>query len=277
MAPELPPCNVFSPVDLGLARERQNDASIMIVTGLGSILEDYAAYAAALARQGIRVIVPNCNEGIIGTNTIDALDQRIEVIQISIEKLDAPIHANPHSLGAPVIALALGAGTESGVNDLVKYIKSISFMQPAGFENHGPSDFIHALKFFTGEAVERTVKLIPIVFKGGWASRERFHISKRAGEVRGLWRLDEQYMPAAVQSLDDKRVPMKFYLGPRDDLTRAVPIRNAVVPIVGERNVVDVHPLAGHIPAVTHPDRMAKLVFEGLGAVYIDFSKREVA
>jgi hypothetical protein len=249
----------------------------MIVPGLGSIREDYTQFAEFLAAQGFVVYSPNCNDSVKGTSNKDALGQRVEVVQRTIETLDLPLHATPHSLGAPVTAKALSAGSDDGLNRLVEYMKSINFMEPAGFENHGPDDFIHAWRFFTGEAAIRTLKLIPVMFKGGKASRERFNFSKRRGEVRGLWSLDENYMPTAIEDLDEKNIPMRFYVGPKDDLTRAKIIRAAVASIIGDFNVVDIHPQAGHIAAVTHPEHMVKLILDGIGVEYLDFNSSKVA
>ena len=269
LTPELPACDIFLPGDYGIQRERGDIASVLVVPGLGSIREDYARFGEVLAAQGLTVYSLNCNDGVQGSQAT-ALTRRADVVQKTLEKLQAPVHIAPHSLGAPVTAIALDAGTENGPNHLVDYVESLHFMQPAGFENHGPDDFLHAWRFFTGEAVNRTVRLMPVVLRGGKASRERFHVRRRADEVKGLWNLGENFMVGAVRSLFDVDKPMTFYVGPRDDLTRAKHIRAATVPIVGDESVIDIHPAAGHLSVVSHPEHMAKHVLARLGLEYFD-------
>ncbi len=248
ISPEIAKCDVYTPVDQQLSIVRNK---LLIVPGLGSVKTDYRKLAIEAATQGYVVISPDCNNG--GGNS--ALENRRDVVLSLMETLDEPIRLIPHSLGAPVTAMAMEEAKPDNV-------LSINFMQPAAFTDHGLEDLVGVAQFYLTEFLPRAHRLIPDMMRHNKHHHQRIDLFKRFAETWGLLNLDPDFMINSVIDLHEKEVPMSFLLGPKDKLTPADVIRRAVVPIVGVDRVVDIHPNAGHLAAQTHPRRMARLMIE---------------
>lgn len=267
LSPEAPSCDVYMPADKGLAAARQQDGSFFISPGLGSVKADYGRLARELAGKGFTVFSPNCNERLPDGITTGALDRRAETLVRTIGQWAGHgVRILPHSLGGPVTIKSvqehglIETMAEEGSGPLL----SISFMQPAGFEKHGPMDLVRSARFWFGEAVPRTGRLLPSLVTNPRSVYERLDAGQRGREIRELWDLPESFMVEGVKDLNESGVPMNFFVGPKDHLTRAKPIREAVEPIVGADNVIEVHPEAGHIPAQSHPRQMARVLLANL-------------
>ncbi len=260
LTPASPSCNIYTPHDEGRAQEFVDTyGAVIIVPGLGSVKADYEALGVVLAENGFTAISPNCNVAIEGSTAESALERRAEIITALLRERVERARLVPHSIGAPVTMYALRGAL--GRLD-VSQVNSIDFMQPAGFGDHGPSDLYRATRFYRREVVPRTMKLLPAFVRRPKDVYERFDLRQRGRELRELWDLEDEFMQRAVLELDDLGVPMHFLVGPRDELTSAQDIRRAVAPIVGEERVQDIHPNAGHLPAQTHPNHVARLLIE---------------
>ena len=267
LTPEAPPCDVYRPADEGLLQEYRDEfGSFVIAPGLGSIKADYKDISECLASQGFEVFSPNCNEALPDSEEVGALDRRAEVLIRIITEWCGKSRILAHSLGAVVTAKALEKlGVLDNTANNEHPILSASFMQPAGFDRHGPADFFRASKFYFGEAIPRTGKLLPVLTRDPKSVYERFSPRQRAAEVRELWDLAPDYMINAISLAQEAGLVINFFLGPKDQLTRPGPIRRAVVPIVGEHNVHDIHRHAGHLAGQTHAPHTASMVIEYLG------------
>ena len=279
LSPEAPECDVYSPADRGLLETRIEHGSIFISPGLGSVKADYRELATHLASDGFVVYSPNCNESLRGSGVSGALDKRAEVLTRSVESWSSGItRFVVHSLGAPVVFRALNEmGALDEQSDQNNPIESVSFMQPAGFDKHGPVDVIRATKFYFGEALPRTRRLVPSLIKEPKSVYERINIKQRWAEVQELWDLPENYMIDSVTQAQQAGIKMSFFIGPKDELTRPEPIIRAVSPIVGEHNVHEIHPEAGHLSAQTHAGHLANMIIKSLGLSQPDINVPKVA
>jgi pimeloyl-ACP methyl ester carboxylesterase len=253
LSPGIAACDVYAPAGKPVTPETEK---LLIIPGLGSVKTDYARFATELAAQDYQVISPDCNNG----GDSSALQNRAEVVLEIMQTLDEPIRLLPHSIGAPVTALAM---KDANMNNVV----SINFLQPAAFTDHGPADIVSLTQFYFTEFLPRAHRLLPDVMRHNKHHGQRFDFAKRIAETWGLFKLDSDFMVNAVRDLYKQEVEMSFLVSPKDRLTPANAIRQAVEPIVGSNRVRDVHPNAGHLAAQTHPRRMARLVIEQFNTI----------
>jgi hypothetical protein len=272
LTPEAPYCDVYGPADKGLLQEYRDEFGAFVISpGLGSIKADYKDIAVCLAGQGFEVFSPNCNEALPDSQESGALDRRAEVMIRIITEWCGKSRILAHSLGGVATAIALKKlGVLDNTANDEHPIVSASFMQPAGFDRHGPADLFRASKFYFGEAIPRTGKLLPVLTRDPKSVYERFNPRQRAAEIRELWDLPADYMINTISLAQEAGLFMNFFLGPKDQLTRPGPIRRAVVPIVGEHNVHDIHRDAGHLAGQTHAPHTASLVIKHLGLPRLD-------
>ncbi|MDQ2973412.1 MAG: alpha/beta hydrolase [bacterium] len=281
-----PSCDVYMPKDKQLATaHREQDGSFFIVPGLGSVKADYGKLGRCLAGMGYTVYSPNCNEPVSNSERRGALDRRAETVVESVREWGGEgARLLPHSLGAPVTVKALfelGVIPDSANKKLERAcggsILSATFMQPAGFDRHGYTDFYKGLRFYFGEAIPRTAKLLPDLFRDPRDVYERLDIAQRRKEVQSLWDLPRDFMVNGIAAAHAGGLAMSFLLGPKDKLTRPEPIRSSVEPILGSNNVIDIHPKAGHLSAQTHPDHVANLILANTVSRSGDFTLAQAA
>jgi hypothetical protein len=259
-----PTCDVYKPADVGKLAENYEYGEFLISPGLGSVKTDYTKLARRLACQGYVVYSPNCNEALPDTGSLSALERRADVLARLVEqKVGGKFRILAHSIGAPVSFKFLEQ-VDNGKRK-IKNPESITFMQPAGFVKHGPLDLLNAGKFYFDEALPNVSNLLPILLSDPRSIRQRLNIRQRFGEIWDLWNLPENYMESSLKNAKESGIDMNFFVGPKDKLTRSEPIRRIAEPIVGESNVYDIHPEAGHLVAQTHARHMASLILEKLG------------
>ncbi len=269
LMPGAPTCDVYTPADDGIREAMEPEGYFVIAPGLGSVKADYSRLARDIAARGFTVLSPNCNTALPDSNVSDALDRRAETIVRTIDAWGGrKVRFLPHSLGGPVTIKALEQmGKFDKAQDESGEVLSVSFMQPAGFDRHGWLDIVKAARFFMGEAMPRTARLLPDLVRNPYAVYERLDMGQRASEIKGLWNLPEGFMARGVRNIQGSGIFANFLVGPKDSLTRSGPIREVAAPIVGDENVIDIHPEAGHLSAQTHSRRVASLLLANLASL----------
>lgn len=269
LMPGAPACDLYTPADGGLREAMEPEGYFIVAPGLGSVKADYGRLARDMAAKGFTVLSPDCNTPLPDSEVNDTLDRRAETIVRTIDVWDGgKVRLLPHSLGAPVAIKALEQMGELGKPlDEPSEVLSVSFMQPAGFDRHGWLDIVKAARFFMGEAMPRTARLMPDLLLNPHAVYERLDMGQRVAEIKGLWNLPEGFMSQGLRSIQSSGIFANFFVGPKDSLTRPGPIRRAAEPIVGSDNVIDIHPDAGHLSAQTHSRHVANLVLSSLSSL----------
>lgn len=259
-----PACDVYVPIDDGLRDAGEQEGVFIISGGLGSIKSDYGRFARQLACKGFTVVTPNCNEPHPSSTAVGALDRRAESLVRTMEAWGADKYRLiTHSLGA---VAAVKAMEQSGTYESGEII-SVSHMQPAAFDKHGWRDIPRAFKLLSREAVPRTARLLPALLQNPRSTYERLNLRERVREVRELWDMDEDFMTRNLAIAQASGIVQHIYVGPKDNIVRPEPVRRAAEPIIGRRNVIDIHPDAGHLTAQSHPRRMARLILDELPSV----------